>query len=257
MMAKTDLQDRHALVTGGGSGVGAAIALSLAESGARVTICGRRLAPLEALAAANDRISCHPCDVTDEASVAALYEAAEATRGPFDIVVANAGQAESMPAHRQSMALWNKIISVNLTGSFLTVRPALEHLRKKDYGRIIFISSIAGLKGYGYVSSYVAAKHGVVGLMRSLAAEYAETALTVNAVCPGYTNTEMLTQAVDRIMEKTGMSADEAKTWLAGTNPQKRFIEPQEVADAVLYLCSDGARSYTGQTLSLSGGETS
>ncbi len=256
-MAKGDLQGRHALVTGGGSGVGAAIAVGLAESGASVTICGRRPAPLETLADAHDRISFHSCDVTDESSVAALYEAAEAARGPFDIVVANAGQAESQPAHRQSLSLWNQIISVNLTGSFLTVKPALEHLRKQDYGRIIFIASVAGLKGYGYVSSYVAAKHGVVGLMRALAAEYAETAMTVNAVCPGYTDTEMLIQAVDRIMEKTGMSADEARTWLAGTNPQKRFIEPQEVAEAVLYLCSDGARSYTGQTLALSGGETS
>ncbi|MEP3275961.1 MAG: SDR family oxidoreductase [Stappiaceae bacterium] len=253
----SDLKGRHALVTGGGSGVGAAVARALAENGASVTVCGRRKEPLAVLADEYELIFAHPCDVTDEQSVSALYDTAQGERGQFDIVVANAGLAESMPAHRQSLALWNKIISVNLTGSFLTVQPALQHLRKQDYGRIIFISSIAGLKGYGYVSAYVSAKHGVVGLMRALAAEYAETGMTVNAVCPGYTDTEMLTQAIDTIREKTGMNADEAKSWLTGTNPQKRFIDPQEVADAVLYLCSEGARSYTGQTLALSGGETS
>jgi len=247
---------RHALVTGGGSGVGKAIALALADAGAEVTICGRRADVLETVAAGNPRIHGIQADVTDEHAMSALYEKAEAARGPFDIVVANAGAAESAPAHKTTLSDWRRTLDVNLTGAFVTVRPALAGMAARKSGRIIFIASVAGLKGYAYVAPYVAAKHGVVGLMRALAAETAKTGVTVNAICPGYVETDMLDQSVSRIVAKTGRSAEEARAFLTATNPQGRLIQPDEVADAVLWLCRDKAGSITGQAISISGGET-
>jgi NAD(P)-dependent dehydrogenase (short-subunit alcohol dehydrogenase family) len=246
----------HALVTGGGSGVGQSIALALAGAGAAVTICGRREDRLAAVAQRSPRITGMAADVTDEASVEALYAAAEAARGPFDIVIANAGMAVSAPAHRTSLADWRRTLDVNLTGAFLTVRPALAGMVKRGGGRIVFIASVAGLKGYAYVAPYVAAKHGVVGLMRALAAETAKAGVTVNAICPGYIETEMLEETIQRIVEKTGRSAAETRSALAASNPQGRFIEPADIAAAVIYLCGGAAQSVTGQALSLSGGET-
>jgi NAD(P)-dependent dehydrogenase (short-subunit alcohol dehydrogenase family) len=247
---------RHALVTGGGSGVGKAIALALAEAGVDVTICGRRADALEAVAAGNKRIHGIVADVTDEQSVLALYEQAEAARGPLDIVIANAGAADSAPAHKVTLDDWQRTIDVNLTGAFLTVKPALSGMAARKAGRIVFIASTAGLKGYGYVAPYVAAKHGVVGLMRALAAELAKTGVTVNAVCPGYVETDMLDKSVKKIVEKTGRSVEEARAIITATNPQGRLIQPDEVADAVFWLCGDQAKSVTGQTIALSGGET-
>jgi NAD(P)-dependent dehydrogenase (short-subunit alcohol dehydrogenase family) len=247
---------RHALVTGGGSGVGKAIALALAGAGVDVTICGRREAALQAVAGESGRICGIAADVTNEASMAALYAKAEAARGPFDIVVANAGMAASALAQRTTLADWRRTLDVNLTGAFLTVKPALAGMAARKSGRIIFVASTAGLKGYAYVAPYVAAKHGVIGLMRALAAETAKTGITVNAVCPGFVETDMLQQSVSRIVEKTGRSAEEARASLVATNPQGRFIEPDEVAAAVLWLCSAGTASITGQAISISGGET-
>ncbi len=247
---------QHALVTGGGSGVGRAIALALAEAGVDVTICGRREAALAEVAKGNKRIHGLVADVTDEAEMAALYEKAEAARGPIDIVVANAGMSGSAPAHRTSMADWQRTLDVNLTGSFLTVKPALAGMAARKTGRIVFVASTAGLKGYGYVAPYVAAKHGVVGLMRALAVETAKSGVTVNAVCPGFVETEMLEESVQRIVDKTGRSVEEARASLASVNPQGRFIQPQEVAAAVIWLCGDAAGSITGQAISISGGET-
>ncbi|RUX84067.1 SDR family NAD(P)-dependent oxidoreductase, partial [Mesorhizobium sp. M7D.F.Ca.US.004.01.2.1] len=184
------------------------------------------------------------------------YERAQAARGPFDIVVANAGMAGSTPAHKTTLADWQRILDVNLTGAFLTVKPALAGMAVRKTGRIVFIASTAGLKGYAYVAPYVAAKHGVVGLMRALAAETVKSGVTVNAVCPGFVETEMLEESIQRIIEKTGRSVEQARSSLASTNPQGRFIQPQEVAAAVLWLCGDAAQSITGQAISISGGET-
>jgi NAD(P)-dependent dehydrogenase (short-subunit alcohol dehydrogenase family) len=256
MSAAAKIAERHALVTGGGSGVGRAIALALASAGINVTICGRREAALAEVAGESDCIFGIAADVTDEAAMVSLYSQAEAARGPIDIVVANAGMSGSAPAQKTSLADWQRTLDVNLTGAFLTVKPALAGMAARKAGRIVFVASTAGLKGYPYVAAYVAAKHGVVGLMRALAVETAKSGVTVNAVCPGFVETEMLESSIQRIVEKTGRSAEDARTSLASTNPQGRFIQPEEIAATVLWLCGDAAQSITGQTISISGGET-
>jgi NAD(P)-dependent dehydrogenase (short-subunit alcohol dehydrogenase family) len=250
------LAGRHALVTGGGTGIGAAIAMTLARSGAVVTICGRRQQPLQTVAEGNSNIRALTADVTDETSVAELYQQAEVTGGLIDIVVANAGMADSAPAHKTSLDLWTRTLNVNLTGAFLTVKPALAGMRERGHGRIVFIASTAGLKGYAYVAPYVAAKHGVVGLARALAVETAATGITVNAVCPGFTDTPMLDESIRRIVETTKRNEEDVRTTLAIRNAQARFIQPKEVADVVLWLCSDAAAAVTGQAIAVSGGET-
>jgi NAD(P)-dependent dehydrogenase (short-subunit alcohol dehydrogenase family) len=250
------LSGKHALVTGGGSGIGAAIAFALAQAGADVTICGRRPAELKFTAEHHANIHGEVADVTDESSVGRLYQNAEAARGPFDIVVANAGTAESAPAEKISREIWQKIIDVNLTGAFFSVKPALAGMRARKWGRIIFIASTAGLKGYAYVAPYVAAKHGVVGLSRALAAETAKAGITVNAVCPGFTETPLLDRAIDRIAATAKLGEMDARKALEANNPQGRFIQPQEVADVVLWLCGDESAAITGQAISVSGGET-
>lgn len=250
------LSGRHALVTGGGTGIGAAIATTLAQAGAAVMICGRRLEPLQAIAAGDSKICTAVVDVTDEKSLAKLCEQAQNAGEPFDIVVANAGMAESAPAHKTSLELWNRTLNVNLTGAFLTVKPALAAMRERGWGRIVFIASTAGLKGYAYVAPYVAAKHGVIGLMRALALETALAGITVNAICPGFTETAMLSDSIARIAGATGRSEADVRASLAASNRQGRFIQPQEVADAVLWLCGAASAAITGQAISVSGGET-
>jgi NAD(P)-dependent dehydrogenase (short-subunit alcohol dehydrogenase family) len=252
----TSFAGKHALVTGGGSGIGAVIALALAQADATVTICGRRAEVLQNTAAQHTNIHVLTADVTDESSVVRLYKQAEAAHGKFDIVVANAGTAESAPAEKVSHELWTKILTINLTGAFLSVKPALAGMREKKWGRIIFIASTAGLKGYPYVAPYVAAKHGVVGLSRALALETAKAGITVNAVCPGFTETSLLDRAVDRIAATARVNETAARKMLEANNPQGRFIQPQEVADVVLWLCNEESAAITGQAISVSGGET-
>ena len=252
----TDLVGKHALVTGGGSGIGASVATTLACAGARVTIVGRRRDALEQTAACSANMSVAVADVTDGDSIAKLYKQAETARGHFDIVVANAGIVESAPAEKITPALWSKTLDVNLTGAFFSVKPALAGMRTRRWGRVVFIASTAGLKGYAYVAAYVAAKHGVVGLARALAVETAKDGITVNAVCPGYAETPLFEQAVRLIAVKTGRSEMEARNTLAASNPQSRIIAPQEIANAVLWLCAVESAAVTGQAISVSGGET-
>ncbi len=252
----TILDGKHAVVTGGGSGIGAAVAFALAQAGAQVTICGRRKDDLEFTAERHANIHAQVADVTDPASLKKLYQSAQKARGNFGIVIANAGIGESAPAEKITRDHWNKIIDVNLTAAFFTVQPALSAMREHKWGRIIFIASTAGLKGYPYVAHYVAAKHGVVGLARALALETVKDNITVNAVCPGFTETSLLDRAVDRIAERAKVSETEARKMLVARNPQGRFIQPQEVADAVVWLCQEGSGVITGQAISVSGGET-
>jgi len=247
---------KHALVTGGGSGLGAAIAVALAEAGAVVTICGRRLEALEAVAGRHSRIVPRQADVTREESVAGLFAAMRGDSGPVDIVVANAGAAESAPFGRTDVELWRRMMSVNLDGVYLTLREAMRDLADRPWGRLVSVASTAGIKGYPYVTAYCAAKHGVVGLTRALAVETAGTGITVNAVCPGFADTPLLGASIENIVNKTGKGKDQARAMLAAANPMKRLIEPEEVARAVLWLVGPGSRAVTGQAISVSGGET-
>jgi NAD(P)-dependent dehydrogenase (short-subunit alcohol dehydrogenase family) len=250
-----DLSGKHVLVTGGGTGVGAAIAMTLAEAGARVTIAGRRKEPLERTASRHARLRWVIADVTDPQSVRSMFEQAAGTHGPADIAVANAGAAVSKPFLKMDAGDLEAALDVNLAGVFHVWQAALPPMLDAGWGRLIAIASTAGLKGYAYVSGYCAAKHGVIGLTRALALETAKTNVTVNAVCPGYTQTPMLEQSLDTIVRKTGRSRAEAEAALKATNPQGRFVQPEEIARTVLWLCSTGAASVTGQAISVSGGE--
>ncbi|MBU4528728.1 MAG: SDR family oxidoreductase [Hoeflea sp.] len=252
----SELMGHHAIVTGAGSGAGEAIALALAARGARVTALGRRLEPLQALAARDDRILAVSADVTDRAELDAAIAQAVEKNGAPTLVIANAGSAESAPFLRTDAEMFRSTLDVNLTGVFNTFQATLSRMNQKQPGRLIAIASTAGLKGYGYVSAYCAAKHGVIGLVRSLAQELAKTGVTVNAICPGFTDTPMLHRSIDKIVDKTGRSRAEAEASLRDVNPQGRFIQPDEIAETVIWLCGDAAASITGQAISLSGGET-
>ncbi|MDW4498888.1 SDR family NAD(P)-dependent oxidoreductase [Sulfitobacter sp. D35] len=244
------LDGQRALVTGGGTGVGAEIARTLAGAGAEVWIAGRRAGPLEEVAAETDGIRPLTGDVTDPASCAAMIAEARP-----QLVIANAGNSVSKPFHRMDAGDLQDMLAVNLFGVFNVFSAALGPMRAAGTGRLISIASTAGLKGYAYVSGYAAAKHAVIGLTRSLALELAGTGITVNAVCPGFTETPMLEDSLRNIMDKTGRSREEAKKALTATNPQDRFVQPCEVADAVLWLAGVNAGAVTGQAISVSGGE--
>jgi 3-hydroxybutyrate dehydrogenase len=244
----------HALVTGGGRGIGRAIAAGLAQSGVTVTVLGRDRATLEAAVAAGVAHFAAVADVADQAAVSAAIAQA-AARQPIDILIANAGIAESAPFARSDAALFQRMMDVNFMGVVHAVQAALPSMKGRPYGRIVAVASTAGLKGYAYVSAYSAAKHAVIGLVRSLALELASTGVTVNAVCPGFTETDLVAGSIDNIMSKTGRTKEQAIAELTSHNPQKRLIRPSEVADAVLWLCGEGAGAITGQAIAVAGGE--
>lgn len=251
------LDGQHAVVTGGGSGIGAAIAHALVTAGAQVTLMGRDAARLayqaEVLSEAGV-VHVQSVDVTSADSVATAFAAAR-EHGFIDILVNNAGQAEAAPFAKTDLALWQRMLDVNLTGVFLCTQEVLPGMLERRSGRIVNVASTAGQVGYAYVAAYCAAKHGVIGMTRSLALEVATRGITVNAVCPGYTETGLLEQSIEKIVAQTGRSEDEAREALLRSNPQRRFVTPDEVASSALWLCLPESRSITGQTISISGGE--
>ncbi len=244
----------HALVTGGGRGIGREIASVLTKEGATVTVLGRHRASLDDAVAAGAAHFAVVADVADQAAVnAAVAEASR--RQPIDILIANAGAAESAPFAKSDAALFKRMLDVNFMGVVHSIQAVLPALRDRRYGRIVAVASTAGLKGYAYVSAYSAAKHAVIGLVCSLALELATTRVTVNAVCPGFTDTDLVAGSIDNIMKKTGRSHAQAMAELAKHNPQGRLITPSEVADTVLWLCGEGASAITGQAIVVAGGE--
>ena len=259
MNANGSLQGRHALVTGGGRGIGASIVRSLVSRGARVSMLGRTAATLEALAAelrsSGAQAFCTTADVSKRESVDAAFAAARTLFGPVEILVNNAGQAVSAPITKRDDALWDRLLAINLSGTYFSMQAALPDMLQGGFGRIINIASTAGLTGYPYVAAYCAAKHGVIGLTRAVAREVATRNITVNAVCPGYTDTDLVREAAAKISAVTGRKLEDALQAMTKSNPQGRLIQPDEVANAVAWLCMPGSESVTGQSIVVAGGE--
>jgi NAD(P)-dependent dehydrogenase (short-subunit alcohol dehydrogenase family) len=245
------LEGQRALVTGAGSGIGAAIATALAAEGATLTLVGRNAGRLAQQAAVLGGAATSVCDITDESAVERLA----ATAGDVDLLVNNAGAAESAPLERTDLALWRRMLDVNATGAFLLCRAFAPAMVERGGGRIVNVASTAGERGYAYVSAYCAGKHALVGLTRALALELAATSVTVNAVCPGYTETPLLERAVEGIVTTTGRDTDAARRTLGRDNPMGRFVRPEEVASAVAWLCEPAQAAVTGRTITVAGAE--
>jgi len=250
------LQGRHALVTGAGRGIGAAIAARLVAEGARVTLLSRTQSQLDQVAAAlgsSARTAC--ADITDLQAIRRAFEQAALAFGPVDVLINNAGRAQSAPTRLAPEELWHTMLAVNLTGTYYGIRAVLPGMLERNFGRIVNVASTAGVRGYPYVAAYCAAKHGVIGLTRALALEVVQRNITVNAVCPGYTDTGLVRESIANIGQTTGRSSEEARAALTKANPQGRLVQPVEVANAVAWLCLPGAEAITGQSIAVAGGE--
>ena len=252
-MEGKSLEGRHALITGGGTGIGAAAAIDLANAGAKLSLLGRRLEPLVAIAeqAGGSAIQ---CDVTDSTEIQRAFEEARSANGPIEMLIVNAGVAESAPFHKMTRDSWDRIIAVNLTGAFDCARAAIGDLLESENSRLVFIASVASLRGVPYAAHYAASKHGLLGLTRSLAAEYAKTKLTVNAVCPGYVDTPMTDQSVARVSQITGRSEDEARSVITEMNASGRLVDPKAIANVILMLCLPLSRDINGAAVTIDGG---
>jgi len=248
------LSGKHAFITGGGTGIGLAAARLLAEQGVRLTLAARNFERVEEAASTLDA-NAVSVDVSDEASVEAAIDAARSRFGGIDILINNAGITPSAPLHKTSLAMWNEVLAINLTGAFLCTRAALPDMIERKWGRVVNVASIAGLMGDMYISAYCASKHGMIGMTRALAKEAAKNGVTVNAVCPGYVETDIVARAAETIAAKTKLSEEEARASLYAGNPLGRLIKPEEVASAIAWLCSDGAAATNGAAIPMSGGE--
>jgi len=246
------LEGRHALITGGGTGIGAACATHLHAAGAKVSLLGRRVEPLREVAGRVDGTAIQ-CDVTDRQNIAGAFDEARAANGPIEMLIVNAGIAESAPFHKMTRDSWDRIIAVNLTGAFETAQAAIGDLLDSENGRLVFIASVASLRGVPYAAHYAASKHGLLGLMRSLAAEYAKTKLTVNAVCPGYVDTPMTDQSVARVSQFTGRGEEFARDAITNMNASGRLVHPDGIATMVTTLCLPQSQDISGAAITIDG----
>jgi NAD(P)-dependent dehydrogenase (short-subunit alcohol dehydrogenase family) len=253
MPSNTWLEGRHALVTGGGTGIGAAAATHLHSAGAKLSLLGRRLEPLERTAGIVSG-SVHQCDVTDRTAIDRAFDEARVANGPIEMLVVNAGIAESAPFHKMTRDSWDRIIATNLTAAFDCAQAAIQDLLASENGRLVFVASVASLRGVPYAAHYAASKHGLLGLTRSLAAEYAKTRLTVNAVCPGYVDTPMTDQSIARVSEITGRSEDQARGAITSMNASGRLVDPDGIATMILTLCLPQSRDINGAAVTIDGG---
>jgi NAD(P)-dependent dehydrogenase (short-subunit alcohol dehydrogenase family) len=247
------LEGRHALITGGGTGIGAACATQLHDAGAKISVMGRRLEPLEVVRRQVDGCAVQG-DVTNSADIARSFDEARAANGPIDLLIVNAGIAESAPFHKMTRDSWDRIIAVNLTGAYECARAALPDLLASDNGRLIFIASVASLRGVPYAAHYAASKHGLLGLARSLAAEYAKTSLTVNAICPGYVDTPMTDQSIARVSQITGRDEGQSRAAITNMNASGRLVDPDGIGRMVMTLCLPISRDINGAAITLDGG---
>jgi 3-hydroxybutyrate dehydrogenase len=249
----SSLVGRHALITGGGTGIGAAAANHLHATGARLSLLGRRIEPLRAVAEGTGGTAIQ-CDVTDPHRIRAAFDQARAANGPIEMLIVNAGIADSAPFAKTTRESWDRIIATNLTAAFDCAQAAIQDLLVSAHGRLVFVASVASLRGVPYAAHYAASKHGLLGLMRSLAAEFARTSLTVNAVCPGYVDTPMTDESIARVVGKTGRGERESRDLIANMNASGRLVDPNAIATMILTLCLPQSQDVNGAAITIDGG---